>query len=194
MTNSKPQDRNRFRIIAGQWRGRVLKFADVEDIRPTADRVRETLFNWLQSEIVGANCLDLFAGSGALGFEALSRGAASLTSLELSHQACQTLQENIQTLQTENSHLINANALDWLSSNPATQAFDIVFLDPPFNKDYLQTCCAQLENGSWLADNAFIYLESKASLKNIELPKRWQLIKEKKAGQVFYAACRRNKP
>jgi 16S rRNA (guanine966-N2)-methyltransferase len=189
-TNQK----NRFRIIAGQWRGRMLNFADVDDIRPTADRVKETLFNWLQNEIIGANCLDVFAGSGALGFEAISRGAAAVTSLERSSQACQVIQENITLLQTNNMLLQTANSLKWLEASKPAKTFDIVFLDPPFAAEHLSTCCQLLEDNGWLSQKAFIYLEANSSLENISLPEGWHLEKQKKAGQVFYGYARRNKP
>jgi 16S rRNA (guanine966-N2)-methyltransferase len=193
--SSKPKTksnlRNRFRIIAGQWRGRVLSFADVADIRPTADRVRETLFNWLQSEIVGANCLDAFAGSGALGFEALSRGAATVTCLELSNLACDSIKENMMLLHTDKMVLLRADTLNWLQKQKPHKTFDIIFLDPPFSTDYLQSCCELLESQAWLSKNAFIYLEANSSLDQLVLPKGWQLEKQKRAGQVFFGSIRR---
>lgn len=191
-TNSltKNKSRNRFRIIAGQWRGRMLNFADEKAIRPTADRVRETLFNWLQNEIVGANCLDLFAGSGALGFEALSRGAATVTSLELLNPACQCIRDNIELLETNKMHLLKADALDWLGSHQPAQPFDIIFLDPPFSTEHLQACCHLLEANKWLSKNSAIYVESSSPLDDITLPAGWQLDRHKKAGQVFFGLCR----
>ncbi len=183
--------RHKFRIISGMWRGRVLSFAEQKDIRPTADRVRETLFNWLQTDLVGANCLDVFSGSAALSFEAISRGAAEVTSLEISQQACTFIQTNIQLLQTEKLKLLKTDALSWLNTQNPGKSFDIVFLDPPFTKDYLPLCCELLETNNWLSPDAFIYLESNSPLKNLTLPEHWRLMKHKKAGQVFFAYCKR---
>lgn len=191
-TTNKNKPRNRFRIIAGQWRGRVLNFAEVDEIRPTADRIRETLFNWLQNEIVGASCLDVFTGSGALSFEALSRGAESVCSLELSAVACQTLKDNIELLQTNKMRLLKANSLDWLSTHSPQEAFDIVFLDPPFAAELLQTCCELLESKGWLSNQAYIYLEANSPIDKVTLPEGWILEKHKKAGQVYFGICRRN--
>lgn len=181
----------RLRIIGGHWRSRVLPVVDLPGLRPTTDRVRETLFNWLQNDIPGAYCLDLFAGSGALGFEAASRGAAEVVMLELQGAASKVLKQNIETLQAGNVHLLRQDALAYLKSTP-TRAFDIVFLDPPFDSDYLVPVCSLLEQGGWLTERACIYIEIDSRSPLPELPPGWELSRSKKAGQVSYSLIRRN--
>jgi 16S rRNA (guanine966-N2)-methyltransferase len=183
---SSPKTRNRLRIIGGEWRSRVVVFADAPNLRPTPDRVRETLFNWLQPMLAGARCLDLFAGSGVLGFEALSRGAATVTALELDAQALAAIRENIRTLQTDQFRLESRNALEWLRGNPQQQRFDVVFLDPPFAENSYADCCRLLAEQQWLAPGALVYLESGASLDKVALPRGWELIRHKRAGAVHY--------
>ena len=180
-----PNNRNRVRIIGGDWRSRVLQFPDAPDLRPTPDRVRETLFNWLQFSTVGAHCLDLFAGSGALGFEALSRGASSVTALETHTQAASNLRQNARLLGTDKLNVVQQDALRWLDQ-PATQKFSVVFLDPPFSANLHQRCCELLQQHCWLAPNASIYLESGESLALLKLPAGWQLDRHKRAGDVHY--------
>ncbi len=183
---SSSKSRNRLRIIGGDWRSRVVVFADAPDLRPTPDRVRETLFNWLQPTIAGASCLDLFAGSGVLGFEALSRGAESVTALELDPQAVVAIRDNIKTLQATKLKLEQRNGLEWLRSNAQQQRFDVVFLDPPFAEKAHADCCRLLVEQQWLAPAALVYLESGSNLEEVELPKGWQLIRNKRAGNVHY--------
>ena len=180
------KSRNRVRIIGGDWRSRVVVFADAPDLRPTPDRVRETLFNWLQPTLVGARCLDLFAGSGVLGFEALSRGAAAVTALELDPLACAAIRENVTALQTDKLTLEQRNGLDWLRRNVRQQRFDVVFLDPPFAANLYADCCRLLQEQQWLSPGALVYIESGANLDAVELPERWQLIRHKRAGVVHY--------
>ena len=146
--------RNRLRIIGGDWRSRVLQFAEVPDIRPTPDRIRETLFNWLQFQITGARCLDLFAGSGALGFEALSRGAAQVTAFEQNRAAAQGIRANCVQLDTRKLELIEANAMDRLQHGSAPAPYDIVFVDPPFGSGYYEPCFHHLQKRGWLAPPA----------------------------------------
>lgn len=181
----------RLRIISGCWRSRVLPVVDLPGLRPTTDRVRETLFNWLQNDLSGARCLDLFAGSGALGFEAASRGAHSVVMLEVQPAARDVLKKNIQALQADNIQLLNTDAISWLKTK-AVEKFDIVFLDPPFDSHYLPEVCLLLEQGEWLSENAFIYMEMDARDSLPELPNDWALLKDKKAGQVRYYLARRN--
>lgn len=177
---------NTIRIIGGEQGGRKLKFPDAKGLRPTADRVRETLFNWLQAEVPGATCLDLFAGSGAIGLEALSRGAAKLVFCEQSAAAANSLLENIKLLGLQDrAEVLRMDARRLLQQH--SQSFDIVFLDPPFAAGLLPEICERLEQSGWLADNAFIYLEQDSSHSLPELPPRWQLYRETAAGQ---AACR----
>ena len=180
-----PSNRNRVRIIGGDWRSRVLQFPDAPDLRPTPDRVRETLFNWLQFSTVGAHCLDLFAGSGALGYEALSRGASSVTALETHTQAASNLRQNARLLGTDKLNVVQQDALRWLDQ-PASQKFSVVFLDPPFSANLHQCCCELLQQHGWLAPNASIYLESGESLALLKLPTGWQLDRHKRAGDVHY--------
>ncbi|MEY4641131.1 MAG: hypothetical protein RLZZ227_1125 [Pseudomonadota bacterium] len=181
---------NRLRIIGGAWRSRIVQFADIPDLRPTPDRVRETLFNWLQHTIVGARCLDLFAGSGVLGFEALSRGAQAVIALELDTKAVAAIRATAQSLQADTLRLEQRNGLDWLRHNAQQQRFDVVFLDPPFTANLHADCCRLLVDQGWLAPGALVYLESGASLAEITLPQGWELVRHKRAGKVHYGLCR----
>ena len=182
--------RNRIRIIGGAWRGRKLTFPARPGLRPTPDRVRETLFNWLQPIIPGARCLDLFAGSGALGWEALSRGAAEVVMVDSDRQVVQNLKESGHQLASQGLTVIRSSALDYLAE-PATP-FDIVFLDPPFRQGLLADCVRQLESGDWLAPHAWIYLESETDLEELSLPTGWEISRSKHAGQVRYNLAERN--
>jgi len=175
---------NTLRIIGGQWRGRKLHFADGEGLRPTTDRVRETLFNWLQPLIQGAHCLDLFAGSGALGLEALSRGAAKVQFIERNPRAVQALRENLTLLHADNAQVQQGDALTYLRG-PA-QPFDVVFLDPPFRQDLLTPALELLSTGGWLKTDARIYIEMESELGEPHLPEGWEPLRSKQAGQVAY--------
>jgi len=180
--------RGQLRIIGGSWRGRKLAFAPLPGLRPTPDRVRETLFNWLAEVIRGARCLDLFAGSGALGIEAASRGAALCVLVEQDRQAARVLREQVSRFGARQVQVVEADALNWLSA--ASQPFDIVFLDPPFHAGLLQDCVRLLENGGWLAPQAWIYLEAEHAAQ-LGLPDNWELYRDKRAGQVSYRLVRR---
>jgi len=177
------------RIIGGQWRGRKLEFPDVDAIRPTPDRVRETVFNWLQHDIVGARCLDLFAGSGALGFEALSRGAAHVAFVDQEPRIARYLRDTLARLRCDAAEVHTADALQWLTKSP--RAFDVVFLDPPFSTNSLSEVCNRLEANNWLAPRAHIYMEKSSATDPPEMPDSWELIKSKTAGQVGYHLARR---
>jgi 16S rRNA (guanine966-N2)-methyltransferase len=173
------------RIIGGEWRSRRLRFAAAADIRPTPDRVRETLFNWLAPRIADARCLDLFAGSGALGLEALSRGAGATVFVERERR----LADDLRTLLTEwrapQATVVVADAKRFLAGEP--QPFDIVFLDPPFaSRHLLETCAEQLEQRGWLAPAALIYVECAAREGLPRLPAAWRPSKEGRAGEVGY--------
>lgn len=183
---TKPRRPHQLRIIGGQWRGRRLSFPDVEGLRPTPDRVRETLFNWLAPIIEGARCLDLFAGSGALSLEALSRGAAEVVMVDRDPQVIARLKENVATLSAPGAALVAADALTWLQSPHQKSTFDIVFLDPPFGYGLLDPCCKLLEERGWLAPSTYIYLESESALGPPVLLDNWQLKHSKKASQVGY--------
>ena len=178
------------RIIGGEWRSRKLSFPDLPGLRPTPDRVRETLFNWLAPYVAGAKVLDPFAGSGAVFLEALSRGAASGLALDSSNVAISSLREHLGTLRCTVGQAQTADALRYLESQPATP-FDLAFLDPPFNQNLLPAACALLEERGWLADNAWIYTESETAPSTLGLPGTWRLHREQKSGQVYYALWQR---
>ncbi len=167
------------RIIAGKWRGRKLEVMDSPGLRPSPDRVRETLFNWLQQEIVGARCLDLFAGSGAFAFEALSRDASEVILVESDPKSVESLRQHAETLGSENHTIQLADALSWLKQG--IKDFDIIFLDPPFKQGYIEKCCSLILEESLLKTNGLVYIESE---KNLALPDGWRIKKQKNAGQV----------
>ncbi len=176
--------RGLLRIIGGKWRSRKLSFPDQENLRPTPDRVRETLFNWLQADVPGSHCLDCFAGSGALGFEAASRGAGEVVMIEHNREAASALRRNIGLLEAENIQLVVADSMAWLRQN--THCFNIVFLDPPYSAGLLSQCCRLLEDRKSLAENAKIYIEHASGDKDISVPDNWKCLKQKSAGQVMY--------
>lgn len=176
---------NRLRIIGGKWRGRVFSFPNAPMLRPTPNRVRETLFNWLSPVIVGSHCLDLFAGSGALGFEALSRGAASVTFIDHQSLVVDHLIKTAMLLQAEQA--VSVVRLEIPSPHfVCEKRFDIVFLDPPFGGHLIEASCQWLETQHLLAENASIYIEAEKALKLLPVPKHWELVKSKVAGRVGY--------
>ncbi|GDX06971.1 16S rRNA (guanine(966)-N(2))-methyltransferase [Buttiauxella sp. A111] len=182
----KPQTTGagQIRIIGGQWRGRKLPVPDSPGLRPTTDRVRETLFNWLAPMMVDATVLDCFAGSGALGLEALSRYATRATLLEMDRHVSQQLQKNLATLKAANGKVVNTNTLNFLAQ--PGEPHTIVFVDPPFRKGLLDETLALLESNGWLADEALIYVESEVENGMPAVPASWSLHREKVAGQVAY--------
>lgn len=182
---------NQLRIIGGEWRGRKLCFPDVPNLRPTPDRVRETIFNWLAPMIHGARCLDLFAGSGALGLEALSRGAAFTTFVDSHKKVIQTLQDHLELLNAnDKAEVLQMDGVKFLSHdnfiNTEARIYDLVFLDPPYHLDFMQKVVPLLEANGWLADNAMLYLEIEKRQSLPELPENWKQLKEKTAGEVNY--------
>ncbi len=180
----------RLRIIGGRWRGRRLAFPAVAGLRPTPDRVRETLFNWLVAILPGARCLDLYAGSGALGLEALSRGAAAVTFVEKVGVAARALACHLQTLEAEGAgRVVRADVLAFLR-RPA-EPCDIVFLDPPYGRGLVTPTCAALEAGPWLVPGAWIYLERREDDPDPEVPDTWCLHRQTRAGQVCAHLYRR---
>lgn len=172
--------KNQLRIIGGKWKRRQLPFANIEGLRPTPDRVRETLFNWLMWDIQNAQVLDLCAGSGALSFEALSRGAANVVMIEPDVSQARFLKDNMQLLQANNCQLMVATAQRAL--NNLNAQFDVLFLDPPYSLDLWQELAVLAE--PLLADNAYIYVEADRDLALLKLPDTWQQIKHTKAGVV----------
>jgi len=174
---------NTVRIIGGEMRSRVISFPDADGLRPTPDRVRETLFNWLGQTLYGKTCLDLFAGSGALGFEAASRGAERVVMLERNRLVCRALQENIEKLGCTNVFAHCQDGLEFVSRN--TYRYDLIFLDPPFDSDCLPGLQEILPQH--LSDEGMIYLESGAE---IDVLSTWESVKSGKAGQVHYQLLR----
>lgn len=172
-------NKNAVRIGGGQWRSRLLRFPDVPGLRPTPDRVRETLFNWLGQDLEGLVCLDLFSGTGALAFEALSRGAARTVMVEQSLPAFKSLLENKKVLDAQAAEIVHRDALQFLSGN--TTRFDVIFLDPPFNQGWLPRLLPQLHQH--LADAGVIYAEAESPVAD---NKDWQVWKHGKAGNVFF--------
>lgn len=181
----------RIRIIGGNLRNSRLDVPDLPGLRPTAERVRETLFNWLAPVIEGAHCLDLCAGTGALGIEALSRGAASVQFVERDARAAQALRDNLERLKAGAGQVRTVDAAIFLQGRPQPQ--DLVFLDPPFAPDLWTGLARQLEAGGWLATQAWIYVESPRTGPG-ELPSNWQLHREGHAGEVRFALYRRAVP
>ena len=176
---------NQVRIIAGQWRGRKLTFPDAAGLRPTPDRIRETLFNWLAPQLPGARCLDLFAGSGGLGFEAASRGAARVVLVERAPEAVAALHANRQRLAASATEIVAQDAADYLGGDP--EPFDIIFLDPPFrDQAVLRAAVRLLAERGWLGRDARIYLETAAGPPPAEVPDGWEPLKDKRAGQVVF--------
>jgi 16S rRNA (guanine966-N2)-methyltransferase len=178
------------RIIAGTWRGRRLRFPGSADIRPTPDRVRETLFNWLGRGVSGARCLDLFAGSGALGLEALSRGAAYVQFVEHDTAAARQLGRLLIEWGAQNASVRRSDALAFLQGR--AEPFDLVFLDPPFDRDLIGKSAAALARGGWLQPRALIYVECAARAGLPALPAGWALLKTKQAGEVGYHLLERS--
>ena len=178
------------RVIGGSMRGRRWRFPDIPDIRPTPDRVRETLFNWLGTHVPNARCLDLFAGSGALGLESLSRGASGVVFVEQHVAIARALEAVIAEWNVQGAQVVRADAFSYLRG--AAQPFDIVFLDPPFAAGLVAPAAAVLEERGWLAPDALIYLESGAREPLPALPQAWEQRKAKQAGEVGYYLYARN--
>jgi 16S rRNA (guanine966-N2)-methyltransferase len=188
----RPGLSNSVRIIGGAWRGRRIRFPSASELRPTPDRVRETLFNWLQGVIGDARCLDLFAGSGALGLEALSRGAREVAFVERDARVAAALKQSIAALGAEGSRIVTADAFRYLAG--AARPYDVVFLDPPFAQGRLAELCTLLEHGGWLAPRAYIYLEAAARDGIPPLPAGWERARETRAGEVLGVLARRRDP
>jgi 16S rRNA (guanine966-N2)-methyltransferase len=188
--------RQSLRIIGGEWRGRKIPFATAVGLRPTQDRVRETLFNWISGPVPGATCLDLFAGTGALGLEALSRGAKQVNFVDLSNIATNSLNDNLKLLPIAADQIAKVeqmSSFNWLRSykdrattDEQIEHYDLVFLDPPFALALMQDTLKALFDSQCLSDKAMIYVEQPQPLEELLLPEGWKLQRSKKAGQVFY--------
>ena len=170
---------NRVRIGGGEWRSRLITFPDAEGLRPTPDRVRQTLFNWLGQDLYGLTCLDLFAGTGVMGFESLSRGATSVIMVEKSVAAYQSLLANKRLLKTEAVEIFNQDALQFLAQHQ--QKFDVIYLDPPYQQGWLDKVLPQL--AQHLNQGGWVYAEAEYQLQD---DAEWRVIKQGKAGAVFY--------
>lgn len=178
--------RNQVRIIGGKWRSRKISFPSLEGLRPTPDRVRETIFNWLAPHIIEARCLDLFAGSGALGFEALSRGAAQVVCIEKDPKAISAIKQSKDTLLADGLEIIQTDSLKLIETPYASPAFEIAFVDPPYRLKVLPQCFLHLQQNGFLKTGAFIQFESEEPILNKDLPSSWEIIHQKKAGVVHY--------
>jgi 16S rRNA (guanine966-N2)-methyltransferase len=170
---------NTVRIIGGLWRSRIIEFPDAEDLRPTPDRVRETLFNWLGRDLTGMACLDLFAGSGALGFEALSRGAAAVVMIEKNPAALRALRDNARKLDATGLTVVRGDALEFVRS--ARSRFDVVFVDPPYRLGMQVAALAPLRG--LLAAGGRVYVEGDAAF---EPPRGWAVFRRARAGNVHF--------
>ena len=179
---------NTVRINAGEWRSRLIKFPDAEGLRPTPERVRQTVFNWLGQDLTGLNCLDLFSGTGVMGFEALSRGAIAVTLVEKSSPAYKALISNKQLLQADKANILHQDALQFLNQN--TLKFNIIFLDPPYNQEWLPKLLPLI--AAHLHAEGLVYVEAEYALDESQLNASagfmddWQIVKQNKAGNVFY--------
>ena len=204
VTTTKPhkparEGRNSIRIIGGGWRGRRVNFPDLPELRPTPDRVRETLFNWLQHSIVETRCLDLFAGSGALGLEALSRGAKAVVFVEQAQAAARGLVKELDRLGgSAKARVVEMGASRFLrapretSGNPYGAPFDMVFVDPPYHREALAEFIPLIDAGDWVKTGGWVYLENEKSAGVPILPSHWELLKSKSAGEVGYHLARVN--
>jgi 16S rRNA (guanine966-N2)-methyltransferase len=190
MSTSSKSGVGKLRIIGGALRGSKLEIPDAAGLRPTPDRVRETLFNWLAPAIAGARCLDLFAGTGALGIEALSRGAAQVDFVERDARLAQQLRDNLVRLKQTAASVRNGDALGVLLQSPALP-YDLVFLDPPFDANLWEIAAQRLDAPDWLKANALIYVESPLTHIPV-LPATWQVHRVSRAGAVRYALYRRS--
>lgn len=179
----------KLRIIGGKWRSRQLLFPGVSALRPTPDAVRETVFNWLAPMIQGSRCLDMYAGSGALGFEAVSRGAMSAVLVEKNPKVVKALQKNRQMIDRHNQlKVVACEALQYLST--VSRQFDIVFLDPPFATDELEKACYQLHKKALLAPQGLVYIEHACDRELVYFPEGWREIKQAQRGGVQYSLYR----
>lgn len=186
---NQPSRGGELNIIGGDWRSRKLRFPDAGGVRPTPARTRETLFNWLANEMPGSHCLDLFSGSGALGLEALSRGAASATLVEHNRALADALRHNLTLLKAPDGQVV-CQAVDQFLARPAIRPFDVVFMDPPFRQGWPERLFPALVEGGWVARGGWVYAEYESERASLLPPPGWQLHREKSAGQVSYCLLR----
>jgi 16S rRNA (guanine966-N2)-methyltransferase len=185
--------KQQIRIIAGKWRSRQIRFPNIDGLRPTGDRIRETLFNWLAADIPGSRCLDLFSGSGALCFEALSRGASHCLALEQHPQAINCLTETKSLLNASELTIAHKDTLKYLQQS-ADNPFDIVFIDPPFDLNLINEVCTLVEQNGWIASGGAIYCELPAQQNNFAPPANWQVSRNKRSSGVNYILFSRIEP
>ena len=175
---------NKLKIIGGDWRSRSIHFDDAPGLRPTPARVRETLFNWLRNDILSSRCLDLYAGSGALSFEAASRGAMNVVQVENNPLACRVLKENAVSLNAKQIKIVQSEVFRYLAGD--AELFAVVFIDPSFQQSLAVQTCQWLEDKGWLSPHAKIYVEVESTLKLEGMPENWSQLKSKVAGEVGY--------
>lgn len=185
-SSGKEAGSGELRIIGGDWRSRKLRFPDAGGVRPTPARTRETLFNWLSVQLPGSDCLDLFAGSGALGLEALSRGAKQATLLDHTPALANALRDNLRLLESQDGEVVCSDAVNYLRQRNRPP-FDIVFMDPPFRQGWLDKLFPLLDQQAWLKPGGWIYVEHESELPAPSTPESWQLHRQKSAGQVTYS-------
>ena len=175
---------NSIRVISGQLKGRKIEVLDVNGLRPTTDRARETLFNWLMYEVQEARCLDLFAGSGALGIECLSRGASFVQFVEFNKVASSNISRSLIGFGIDQGKCSALNlSFDVFLARPPAQPYDVVFLDPPFDSDFLTSAVKKLANTGWLSRDAIVCIEQSAQISKVEVPANWSVHRERKIGQ-----------
>ncbi len=177
------------RIIGGDWRSRKLRFPEAGGVRPTPARTRETLFNWLNYHLAGRRCLDLFAGSGALGLEALSRGAGRTVFVDHTPALAQALRSNLRLLKSESGDVI-CQSVDAFLAQPPAEPFDILFMDPPFRQGWLETLFPLIADQGWVRPGGWVYVEHESEMPTPQVPDSWFLHRQKSAGQVTYCLFR----
>ena len=183
---------NQVRINGGSLRGQKIIFSNTTGLRPTGNRIKETLFNWISQHVQNSNCLDLFSGSGSLGIESVSHGARSVTMIEKDYFAFLAIKNSCSRLNIKNATIIEADAVKWSSEESNKTTFDLVFLDPPFMSDLVPVCCEILEKNKLLSSPCYIYVETTKKKKGLCVPENWILLKDKVTGQVAYKLYLRN--
>lgn len=191
-TITQNKSNNQVRIIGGSLRGQKIIFSNTSGLRPTGNRIKETLFNWISQYIQSSNCLDLFSGSGSLGIESISHGARSVTMIEKNHFAFLAIKNNCARLNIKNITILEADAIKWITEENKGATFDLVFLDPPFISGLISVSCEILEKNKFLSSPCYIYVETTKKEKVLCVPKNWILLKDKVSGHVAYKLYLRN--